>query len=147
VYDYGGRVRAWERRWWIRASWVRDPMGWPLRPQSRYREVADVAELHELVARARADPRVLSFRYGYEWILVGRPPGSCQQGHIYQAVLTHREDEMECGTCPGHRLHVCLRPVPDERRPRLCGDAQAEPPLGVDCTPVYRGVPWVPRTR
>ena len=93
----------------------------------RSREVETVAQLREVVAWARANPRVRRWSFHPYDRLVGELATRCRHGHLLQTYTTWYRTSgwLVCGSCGGHHLIIC----------QDCGDRVIDPVPGPDCGP------------
>jgi hypothetical protein len=120
-------VREWRRYWLVRVQRA-VPGGWP-KTEVREQIAETPAELRAMVDEARADPRMLAYRYESRRDLVGDDPTHCGRGHRYGSSYRDiRRDWLVCG-CGGHMAYVCLIDADGA----ACGDVQIDPPLLYDC--------------
>jgi hypothetical protein len=105
-----------------------------------------------MIGEARADQRVLAYRYESRRQLAGDDPTHCGRGHRHGSSYRDiRRDWLAC-RCGGHVAHICLL----ETDGAACGDVQIDPPLLYELVAVSERVgsepgqpltcrAWVPR--
>jgi hypothetical protein len=128
VYD--ALVVKWERYWLVTIR-TAIPGGWP---HTDVREVVaeSPAELREIVETARADVRVLGFRYESRRRLVTDDLVACPNGHRFVVeglpYPQWHKDFINCA-CGGHAVITCTVHVGGD----VCGAQSIEPPPAFDC--------------
>src|SRR5690349_1688470 len=120
----------WALRWEITIRW--DDARYSPWQTTRYHTIVDTpAQLRRLVAAARADRHVTSFRYGSVRQFVGMKASACPSGHPYsQAWSVTGGDEWVPCCCGGHHVRVCRAagcPTPRTADPVVAHDCDADP--------------------
>lgn len=117
-----GEVRGWRVCWRIVSTRA---WGFP-GPATEVVDVDTVAQLREVVLRARADPAVAALRFWRlrQWV-GGDPPHDCggDGGYVPAGISS-----LDCRCGFVHRTYRCRR----------CSTGEAFPPMGPECGPLPR---------
>lgn len=119
------------RRYWLVTVRTAIPGGWP-RTDSRELVADTPAQLRQIVEAARADVRVLGFRYESRRGLSDDEPTQCPVGHHYRhgdmVYPQLSRDFLNCA-CGGHVVITCNAP----KDGAICGAQSIYPAFAYDC--------------